>query len=164
MPWRYDAPPSSDFCREFARRKVGKSVTGRLSETARRVDRLEAVTVFDSRQPRGLYIYNGDGQMVPIDFDSDGRLLVTSSDGSVSLARYPWQRKSVLDIVVGLASRCFSLCSSVTGGDGVAQQFKPVGYLQLPKDNGDGTCTCVAVPYMTCNDGGDCGQAVPEGH
>lgn len=162
MPWRYDAPPSSDFCREFARRKVGKSVTGRLSETARRVDRLEAVTVFDSRQPRGLYLQNGDA-IVPIDFDSDGRILITSSDDSISLARNPWARKSVLDIVVGLAARCFDVCLSVSS-EASAVQFRPVGYMQLPKNNGDGTCTCVAVPYMNCGDEGDCGDDLPPGH
>lgn len=164
MPWRYAPPPTSPFCTEYARRKVGKSVTGRLAAVTRRVDTLEAVTVFDSRQPRGLYLQGGGSQpMIPIDFDSDGRILVTSSDGSVSLARNPWARKSVLDIVVGLAARCFGVCLSVSS-EASAVQFRPVGYMQLPRDNGDGTCTCVAVPYMNCGDAGDCGDDLPPGH
>ena len=156
MPWRYSPPPASPFCAEFARRKVGKSVTGRLAATTRRVDTLEAVTVFDARQPRGLYLQQG-AAMIPIDFDADGRILVTSSDGSVSLARNPWARKSVLDIVVDGIVRCFVACTSyVSPGLAGVEQTRWTGFLQVCKDNGDGTYTCVAVPYINCSTPGDC--------
>lgn len=131
-------------------------MTGRLAATTRRVDRLEAVTVFDARQPRGLYLQQGE-TFVPIDFDTDGRILVTSSDGSVSLARNPHSRKSVLDIVVNAAIQCFRACTSyVDPGLGGHEQTRWTGFLQLCKDNGDDTYTCVAVPYITCTVPGDC--------
>lgn len=156
MPWRYsDDPPASPFCSEYARRKVGKSVTGRLAETTRRVDRLEAVTVFDARQPRGLYLQDGSGN-VPINFDTDGRILITSSDGSVGLSR-PWTRKSALDLVVTAVARCFIACTAwVNPGLGGTEMTRWAGFLQQCKDNGDGTYTCVAVPYITCTTPGNC--------
>ena len=156
MPWRYAPPPDSQFCAEFSRRKVGKSVTGRLSETTRRVDRLEAVTVFDARQPRGLYLQSG-GVLIPIDFDTDGRVGVTSSNGSITLARSPWSRKSMLDIVVAAAWRCFTACTAVVNpGLGGTEMTRWAGFLQVCKDNGDDTYTCVAVPYVQCTTPGDC--------
>lgn len=159
MPWRYAPPPSTTgFCSEYSRRKVGKSVTGLLAATTRRVGTLEAVSVFDARQPRGLYLQGGASQpFIPIDFDADGRLLVTSSDGSVSLARNPWARKSVLDIVVAAAWKCFTACTAVVNpGLGGTEMSRWAGFLQVCKDNGDDTYTCVAVPYVTCTTPGDC--------
>lgn len=158
MPWRYSPPPATGFCAEYARRKVGKSVTGRLSDAVRRVDRLEAVTVFDSRQPRGLYLQGGSTQpFVPIDFDADGRILVLSDDGSITLSRSPHARKSVLNMVVSAAQRCFTACTSyVSPGLAGTEQTRWTGFLQLCKDNGDDTYTCVAVPYITCTTPGDC--------
>lgn len=158
MPWRYSPPPATGFCAEYARRKVGKSVTGILAETGRRVDRLEAVTVFDSRQPRGLYLQGGSTQpFIPIDFDADGRILVLSDDGSITLERSPHERKSVLNMVVSAAVRCFVACTSYTSpGLAGVENSRWTGYLQQCKDNGDGTYTCVAVPYIACSAPGGC--------
>lgn len=126
MTWRYAPPPASSFCTEFSRRKVGKSVTGALAVTNRRVDRLEAVTVFDNRQPRGLYLQGGSTlPFIPIDFDADGRILIVSEDGSVDLSREPWGRQSVLNIQV--AGACDETCNDARTG-GIETTFAPFAW------------------------------------
>lgn len=124
MPSRYNGSGNElltnsqlGYAADFMRRRVGKSVVGEVREVDTRVSRLEAVTVFNNRQPQGLYIYVG-GQRIDIPFDADGWLMVGSESGNVVLDNQPWERKSVLDLdaLVG----CPNALSEATAQNGDA--------------------------------------------
>jgi len=92
------------FCAEYMRRKVGKSVVAEVRAVGRRVRRLEAVTVFDNRQPQGVYVYRG-GERFLIPFDADGWMLVSSPRETIDLDNQPWERKSALALDTGCVVR-----------------------------------------------------------
>lgn len=152
------------FCAEKMRRATGLSMVGEIRALDQRVGRLEAVTVFDTRIPRGAII-NGDQT---VDFDADGRLGFASSDASVGISRSPWGRKHQIDLTVAnpgctdaWGERCHndgvsispSGCGTADGivGESSATVLRPYTYGQVGPPAMSGI-VCIVTPSNTTTD------------
>ena len=139
---------------EDVRQALGVSPTGRIEALERDVAALKRELALSHRHFQGLLL---NSNRVPVKPDRDGRIVLYSPDGSVTVQRNPSNAPHVVALSVDPSMVCFPECSEVTASALDAPSTID-GYMLLCLDNGDETHSCVAVPYLTCLDDVTCGE------
>lgn len=162
MPWRYSPPdpdsllhPSNGVAANDVRRQMGLSPVARVEALEREVESLKRQLCMALDLFRGFTIENGTAGFVTPN-PQTGVVDLRSAGGTIDIGPVPYDAAHVVNLDVDVSELCWPACTS-TGLSGFGTEVTTwEGFAQFCLDNGNGTSTCIAVPYRLCTQVGAC--------
>lgn len=169
-PWESEhglLHPVNGYAAEYIRGRQGTSQGYGLMAVEDRVREIERMLTVQLRGFRGIRLEDPLHEIIPgpdgwLQFSTDEYLQWTPENTvhhgrlEVDLEALAEDLCPLLEACIGNHEHCFPECTSTTVVNGFFSQTVWQGYLQHCRDNGNGTQTCVAIPYRICTQEGAC--------